>query len=90
MPIVSGMRKRLAHGAAIRALREAIGISISALAPRCDVSQGYLSHVELGTKQPSPQVLRNIATQLGVPLDAISYVVPACPSCGHGEEEDAA
>lgn len=79
------MRKRIVHGAAIRAIREAVGVSVSALAPRCDVSQGYLSRVELGDKQPSPQVLRNIADQLGVSLDAISYVLPAC-----GHEEAAA
>lgn len=79
------MRKRIAHGPAIRAIREVVGVSISAFAPRCDVSQGYLSRVELGDKQPSPQVLRNIADQLGVSLDAISYVLPAC-----GHEEAAA
>lgn len=72
------MSQRTAHGPAIRAIRTAIGVSISAFAPRCDVSQGYMSRVELGEKQPSPQVLRNIATQLGVPLDAVSYVIPAC------------
>lgn len=75
------MSQRIAHGAAIRAIREAVGVSISAFAPRCDVSQGYMSRVELG-KQPSPQVLRNIADQLGVPLDAVSYVIP---DCGHEE-----
>lgn len=72
------MRKRQANGPAIRAIRELLGVSISAFAPRCGVSQGYMSRVELGDKQPSPQVLRAIADQLGVPLDAVSYVIPAC------------
>ena len=75
MPIVFRMRKRLANGASIRAIREALGVSVSAFAPRCDISQGYLSRVELGDKQPSPTALRAIADALGVPLDAISYVV---------------
>lgn len=82
MPIVFLMSQRIAHGAAIRAIREATGVSISAFAPRCDVSQGYMSHVELGTKQPTVEVMRRIADQLGVSLDAVSYVMP---SCGHEE-----
>lgn len=74
------MRKRTAHGAAIRAIREAIGVSGSALAPRCGVSQGYMSQIETGAKQPTVEVMARIAEQLGVPLDAISYVIP---DCGH-------
>lgn len=72
------MRKRIANGTAIRALREATGLSGSAFAPRCGVSQGYMSHVERGQKQPSRAVLIAIAAQLGVPLDAISYVTFEC------------
>lgn len=82
MPSMFRMRKREAHGAAIRAIREAVGISVSALAPRSGVSQGYLSRVELGEKNPSPETLRAIASALGVSLDAISYVIP---DCGHEE-----
>lgn len=81
MPKIGRMRKRQANGSAIRAIRELLGLSVSALAPRCDVSQGYLSRVELGDKNPSPAVLRNIATALGVSLDAISYVIPECETC---------
>lgn len=72
------MSQRLAHGSAIRAIREATGVSVSALAPRCDMSQGYLSHVELGTKRPTIEAMRRIANALGVPLDAVSYVIPDC------------
>jgi transcriptional regulator with XRE-family HTH domain len=75
------MSQRTAHGQAIRAIREAVGVSISAFAPRCGVSQGYLSRVELGDATPSPTVLRAIADQLGVGLDAVSYVVPMCTRC---------
>lgn len=82
MPIVFLMSQRIAHGAAIRAIREATGVSISAFAPRCDLTQGYMSHIELGTKTPTVTVMVRIAQQLGVPLDAVSYVIP---DCGHGE-----
>jgi transcriptional regulator with XRE-family HTH domain len=40
------------------------------------MSQGYLSHVELGTKTPTVHAMRRIANALGVSLDAISYVIP--------------
>lgn len=75
------MRKRQANGFAIRAIRELQGLSVSALAPRCGVSQGYLSYVELNKKPPSLTVLRAIADQLGVPIEAISYVIPGCETC---------
>lgn len=76
------MSKRVANGAAIRALRLAItGKSVSAFAPNVDVTQGYLSNVELGHKQPTISFLSRVARELGVPLDAISYVVESCPNC---------
>lgn len=83
MPRVADMSKRVAHGAAIRAIRETVGISISAFAPRVDVTQGYMSNVELGHKQPTVEFMSRVARELGVPLDAVSYVIPAC------EHEDA-
>jgi XRE family transcriptional regulator, regulator of sulfur utilization len=76
------MSKRLAHGAAIRAIREATGVSISAFAPRVDCTQGYMSNVELGHKKPTVEFMAQVARELGVPLDAISYVIP---DCGHEE-----
>lgn len=72
------MSKRHAHGPAIRAIREATGVSISAFAPRVDCTQGYMSNVELGHKQPTVEFLSRVARQLGVPLDAVSYVIPDC------------
>lgn len=78
MPSVFRMRKRLAHGSAIRAIREALGIPVGVFAVRCEMSQGYMSNVELGAKQPSPEKMRRIATELGVSLDAVSYVTFDC------------
>lgn len=75
------MSKRVAHGAAIRAIRESSGVSISAFAPRVDVTQGYMSNVELGHKQPTTEFLARVARELAVPLDAVSYVVHPCPVC---------
>lgn len=75
------MSKRVAHGAAIRAIREGRGVSVSAFAPRVDVTQGYLSNVELGHKQPTTEFLARVAAELAVPLDAISYVIHPCPTC---------
>lgn len=83
MPSLTAMSKRVAHGLAIRAIREATGVSISAFAPRVGVTQGYMSNVELGHKQPTVEFMARVAAALGVPLDAVSYVVPVCE---HAEE----
>jgi transcriptional regulator with XRE-family HTH domain len=72
------MSKRVAHGPAIRAIRELLGISVSAFAPRVDCTQGYMSNVELGHKTPTTEFLVRVARELGVPIDAVSYVLPAC------------
>lgn len=79
------MKNRVAHGAAIRAIREATGISVSAFAPRVDCTQGYMSNVELGHKRPTVQFMSRVARELGVPLDAISYVLPECERCAAEE-----
>jgi transcriptional regulator with XRE-family HTH domain len=63
---------------AIRAIREAVGLSVSAFAPRVGVTQGYMSNVELGHKQPTVEFMAKVARELGVSLDAVSYVLPAC------------
>lgn len=80
------MSKRIVLGPAVRAIREAYGIKHGEFAIRCLISPGYLSNIEksVGTdhgKQPSPAVAVSIAQQLGVPLDAISYVEKDCQTC---------
>lgn len=67
--------KRLTHGAAVRAIREALGIKHGEFAIQCDITPGYLTNIEAGRKQPSPEVAVAIAKRLGVPLDAITYSV---------------
>lgn len=65
---------RRANGAAIRAIREALGHPHGKFAVSCGISPGYLTNIEKGVKDPSPQVLTRIAEQLGVDKAAIIYV----------------
>lgn len=71
------MHQRLAHGPAIRAIREALGIKHGIFAVDCDISPGYLTNIEKGKRQPSPTVIAAIARRLGVNVDQITYVVSA-------------
>lgn len=69
------MSHRRVNGPTVRALREALGIRLSDLATRAELSIGYLSNIEAGRKQPADAVAVNIARELGVSLDAITYPV---------------
>lgn len=69
------MSTRKVNGSSIRAIREAVGIKHGDLAVRCGFTPSYLSHIESGAKQPSAAMARRLADELGVPLDAITYVV---------------
>jgi transcriptional regulator with XRE-family HTH domain len=52
----------------VRALRAELGMSLDALAAKCDVSRSMISLVERGESSPTAVVLEKIATGLGVPL----------------------
>lgn len=67
---------RKTNGATVRVIREALGISLTSLAARASLSKSYLSELERGAYQPTPEVAQRIATELGVKLDAITYPVP--------------
>lgn len=69
------MNKRQILGGAVREIRVALGIRHGQFAIDCDISPGYLTNIEAGRKQPSPQVAAALARRLGVPLDSISYQV---------------
>lgn len=77
MSTVGHMHQRLAHGPAIRAIREALGIKHGVFAVDCGISPGYLTHIEKGAKQPSPSVVASMAKRLGVTVDEITYVISA-------------
>jgi len=68
---------RRANGEAIRAIREALGIRQDAMAARVGITKSQLSKVEHGANGASPEVMRKLADELSVTLDAITYPAPA-------------
>jgi transcriptional regulator with XRE-family HTH domain len=66
------MASRRTNGVAIRALREALGISVTDLAASVGLDRTALWRIEKDGTQPRPDTLRKIADRLGVPLDAIT------------------
>jgi transcriptional regulator with XRE-family HTH domain len=51
-------------GIAILNARTALGMSLSELARRAEVDQGYLSRVERGEKSPTDRWMRSVTTAL--------------------------
>ena len=60
----------------VRALRGARGLSLDAMAARCDVSRSMLSLIERGESSPTAVVLEKIATGLRVPFASL-FEAPA-------------
>ncbi|MGV0836339.1 helix-turn-helix domain-containing protein [Mycolicibacterium thermoresistibile] len=58
-------------GAYLRLQREMAQLSLRHLARMCNVSDSYLSQVERGLYQPSPDILRAIAQGLGLAPDQL-------------------
>src|SRR5262250_1191709 len=52
----------------VRSLRTELGLTLDALAAKCDVSRSMLSLVERGESSPTAVVLEKIASGLGVSL----------------------
>jgi transcriptional regulator with XRE-family HTH domain len=65
----------------VRSLRAELGLSLEALAAKCDVSRSMISLVERGESSPTAVVLEKIATGLGVPLASLfdDVTAPASP-----------
>lgn len=63
---------RRVNGAALRAIREALGVTRRDLAGQVGRSVSWLAHVEAGDYQTSPECLALAARALGVPVTAIS------------------
>jgi transcriptional regulator with XRE-family HTH domain len=55
----------------VRALRADLGMTLDALAAKCDVSRSMISLVERGESSPTAVMLEKIATGLRVPLAAL-------------------
>lgn len=71
----------------VRALRADLGLTLDALAARCDVSRSMISLVERGETSATAVVLDKIATGLGVPLAALfaDAGAPASPVSRSGD-----
>jgi transcriptional regulator with XRE-family HTH domain len=67
--------QRKTNGAAIRAIREPLGIPQQELARRAGISRSHMNKIESGTEQPKFETTVRIAQALGVPLDAIAPVI---------------
>lgn len=70
------MRKRKSLGPAIKAIREAKGLSGSKVATDCLMSHSHLLNIESNHRFATPEALMRISMALGVSLDAISYEIP--------------
>lgn len=75
------MSKRVALGAAIKAIRSSRAerdpaFRGSRFATTCLMSHAHLCNIEAGRKQPPEHVIHRIAAHLGVDVAAISYEVP--------------
>lgn len=53
-------------GAKLRTLREIMGLTRTALADQCEVTPGYISHIENNVRRPSAPVFARLCDALGV------------------------
>lgn len=66
--------QRQVNGAAIRAIREPLGIPQGELAKRAGISPSHMNKIEKGVEAPKIETAARIAQALGVALDAIAPV----------------
>jgi transcriptional regulator with XRE-family HTH domain len=71
----------------VRGLRTDLGMTLDALAAKCDVSRSMISLVERGESSPTAVVLEKIATGLRVPLATLfeDSNAPASPVSRRGD-----
>ena len=67
---------RVIHPAALRAIREAVGLSQVDLGLRSGLNRSSVSNIEAGKHAVTPATQRALADTLGVPLDAITIAIP--------------
>jgi transcriptional regulator with XRE-family HTH domain len=65
-PVTPDINARIASR--VRSLRRDLGVTLEALAAKCDVSRSMISLVERGESSPTAVVLEKIASGLGVSL----------------------
>jgi transcriptional regulator with XRE-family HTH domain len=71
----------------VRDLRAQHGMTLEALAARCDVSRSMISLIERGESSPTAVVLEKIATGLGVPLASL-FDDPGAPASPLSRRQD--
>ena len=69
------MSKRVALGRAIKAIREAKGLSGSKVATDALMSHSHLVNIEADRRNANQEAIPLLAAALGVDIDAISYEV---------------
>lgn len=72
--------QRQVNVAAIRAIREPLGIPQGELAKRAGISSSFMNKIEMGARLPSIETAARIAKALGVTLDAIAPVIETARS----------
>jgi transcriptional regulator with XRE-family HTH domain len=72
--IVPPLSNRIAER--VRTLRASSGLSLEAMAARCDVSRSMISLIERGESSPTAVVLEKLATGLNVPLASLFDAPP--------------
>lgn len=68
--------ERTLNGPAVKAIREALGMTPDDLATRVGIGRPHLVNIETGRRQPSKAVAAALAVHLGVPFVAITYPTP--------------
>jgi transcriptional regulator with XRE-family HTH domain len=66
---------RAINPAALREIRELVGISQRELARRCGINQATVCHIEGDDHGVSPTLIRKLADALGCSVDAITQAV---------------
>ena len=66
--------------------RKERGLTTTAFAREVGIQQGSMSHIENGTREPSPPVAKRMAEVLKVPLGAILAPPEASPTKPDGRE----
>lgn len=76
-------------GKHIRSLRKKQGITITQLAEKSGVSHSYISQIENGKFNPSPEILRKLSEPLGVSYEDLmikaGYLIAADPLLAGGD-----
>lgn len=70
----------------LSALRVLVGFSQAELARRSGLSQGHISELERGDKEPRPATLKKLSQALAVPMSALLTIRSDCTVTSPDEE----